>query len=136
MSNQFIVKIIMPSKILLEDEVKMVNVPGSDGMFGVLPGHMNLVSSLDIGIVTVFYDKFDAKYFIYGGVAEVKGQELNIVTEFAVNMEYTNKDLVYNEIRNLQNMLNNVEGDSIEIAIISSNIARYEALLRVLECEK
>jgi F-type H+-transporting ATPase subunit epsilon len=42
-------EIVTPDRALLREEVDEVVVPGSQGEFGVLPGHTPLLSSLKIG---------------------------------------------------------------------------------------
>jgi F-type H+-transporting ATPase subunit epsilon len=42
-------EIVTPDRALLRDEVDEVVVPGSEGEFGVLPGHTPLLSMLKIG---------------------------------------------------------------------------------------
>jgi len=127
------VKIILPSKISLEQEATMVNIPGSKGVFGVLPGHAKLVASMDVGVVTLFDDEMETKYFVYGGIAQVTGQELNIITEFASNLESTPAKSVYDDIARLKNDLSKLDDDSIEAEIISNNIEIYHSLLKFIE---
>ena len=42
-------EIVSPDRALLREEVDEVVVPGSEGEFGVLPGHTPLLSTLKIG---------------------------------------------------------------------------------------
>lgn len=42
-------EIVTPDRALLREEVDEVVVPGSEGEFGVLPGHAPLLSTLKIG---------------------------------------------------------------------------------------
>jgi len=54
MTEILLVRIILPSKVALEMEATLVNIPGTEGVFGVLPGHAKLTSSIDVGVVTLF----------------------------------------------------------------------------------
>ena len=47
--TKLILEIVTPDRALLRDEVDEVVVPGSQGEFGVLPGHTPLLSTLKIG---------------------------------------------------------------------------------------
>lgn len=51
-------EIITPNGVIFDGEVKQVNLPGSEGEFGVLAGHATLVSLLDTGVIV--YEKEDA----------------------------------------------------------------------------
>jgi F-type H+-transporting ATPase subunit epsilon len=132
MIKTLLVRIILPSKVALEMEATLVNIPGDEGVFGVLPGHAKLTSSIDIGIITLFSREKEIKYFIHGGVAQVTGSELNIISEFAVNLEAERSTSVRNKITNLEISLSDVEADSIEADIISDNIKKYKSLLNFI----
>lgn len=93
-----VVKIILPSKTLLNRKADIVNVPGSMGMFGVLPNHAKFISNIDTGVLTISTDDTKQKYFICGGIAQVTGSELNIVTEFAVSMEDKTKEMILQQV--------------------------------------
>ena len=81
MSDKLLVRIILPSETFLEIEASLVNIPGGDGVFGVLPGHAKLTSTIDVGIISLFIDDVKKIYYVHGGVAQVTGDEVNIVTE-------------------------------------------------------
>jgi F-type H+-transporting ATPase subunit epsilon len=42
-------EIVTPDRALVTEQVDEVQVPGSDGYFGVLPGHAPLLASLSVG---------------------------------------------------------------------------------------
>lgn len=70
-------QIITPETILFEGEASMVTAPGSEGEFGVLPGHMPLISTLREGEIVV--DTVDGKQqriAVKNGVAEVTAEKV------------------------------------------------------------
>ena len=46
-----------------EKEVSQVNVPATDGEFGVLPNHVPVIATLKPGVVTVVENNAEAQYF-------------------------------------------------------------------------
>ena len=42
-------ELVTPERLLLSEAVEMVVVPGTEGNFGVLPGHAPLISSIGRG---------------------------------------------------------------------------------------
>lgn len=42
-------EIVTPDRALVNEEVDEVELPGSEGYFGVLPGHTELLASLQVG---------------------------------------------------------------------------------------
>jgi F-type H+-transporting ATPase subunit epsilon len=129
MTNTTKVKIIMPSNILFETDAQMVNIPGGSGMFGVLPGHMKMISTIQVGIVSIFVDEIEQKFFVYGGLAKISGTEVNIVTEFALAMNGQTKADILSKITALKAELEAIEKDSLDFDILNDNIARYNSLL-------
>ena len=75
-------EIISPGKKLFSGEVKSVQLPGSDGSFGVLNNHAPIISSLKKGTVKVVdSDSAVQNFEIKGGVAEVLKNKMVILAE-------------------------------------------------------
>lgn len=58
---------IVPSKSILNQEADKVTAPGSEGFFQILPRHVDFVSSLLPGILTITKDGSDLYYAIDRG---------------------------------------------------------------------
>jgi F-type H+-transporting ATPase subunit epsilon len=92
MTDKISFDLVSPERLLLSEQAEMVTVPGSDGYFGVLTGHMPLISTLRPGMIDVKGgENGDAKYFILGGFAEVAtagltNTKLTVLAEEAVPM--------------------------------------------------
>ena len=63
--------LVSPEKLLFSGQVDQVDVPGSEGDFGVLAGHAPLVSTLRPGILVMYRDSEELKVVVNGGFAEV-----------------------------------------------------------------
>lgn len=132
MSNKLLVRIILPSETFLEVEASQVNIPGTEGVFGVLPGHVKLTSAIEIGIASIFNNEIETKYYIHGGVVQVTGDEVNIVTEYAASIPKSNKTTITNEITDLKEELSSEEEGSIEADIILDKIEKHKSLIKFL----
>ena len=84
MENKTKLEVITPTQTMINEEVEMVVVPGSEGHFGVLPLHAHTLSTLNRGIVTV-YENNDAsnEIIIDGGIADVTPEGCSILVERA-----------------------------------------------------
>ena len=49
--------LVSPEKLLFSGEVNQVDVPGSEGDFGVLAGHAPLVTTLRPGILVIYGER-------------------------------------------------------------------------------
>ena len=132
MSDKLLVRIILPSETFLEIEASLVNIPGGDGVFGVLPGHAKLTSTIDVGIISLFIDDVKKIYYVHGGVAQVTGDAVNIVTEYAASIAGSNKTTITNEITDLKEELASEEENSIESDINLAKIEKHQSLIKFL----
>jgi F-type H+-transporting ATPase subunit epsilon len=76
--------LVSPEKLLFSEAVDQVDVPGSEGDFGVLAGHAPLVSTLRPGILTVYRGGGSFKVVVNGGFAEVNPEGLTVLADMAV----------------------------------------------------
>ncbi len=125
-------KIIMPSNVIATVNAAIVTLPGKDGVFGVMPGHTRLIANLKPGVVKIMVEQKEKQYFIFAGVAEVTAAEINIVTEFAVNLSKTTKTVVMDNINNLESELKGEDLQSVEVSIINAKISQYKSLLEFI----
>ena len=86
-SKQFLLKIVTPEKLLFSQGVDFVVVPGSDGDFGVLPGHCLLLSSLRIGELQYTTGETTESVSILSGLAEVTPTRVTILADIAEKAE-------------------------------------------------
>ncbi|QXQ05890.1 F0F1 ATP synthase subunit epsilon [Sphingosinicellaceae bacterium] len=86
MADLFHFELVSPERLLRSGEVYMVVVPGSEGDFGVLPGHAPLMSTIRPGAIAVYPTSMNdvpERIFVDGGFAEVSATGLTILAESA-----------------------------------------------------
>jgi F-type H+-transporting ATPase subunit epsilon len=76
-------QIVTPDRLLVQEQVDEVQIPGSEGYFGVLPGHTPLLASLAVG--EMWYRKGQEKTYlaIAFGFAEVLPDRVTILARLA-----------------------------------------------------
>jgi len=79
--------LVSPEKLLFSEAVDQVDVPGSEGDFGVLAGHAPLVSTLRPGILTVYRGGDALRVVVNGGFAEVNPEGLTVLADMAVPVD-------------------------------------------------
>ncbi len=78
-------ELVSPERLLLSEQVEMVLVPGTEGVFGVLPLHMALLSTLKPGFVEVYQaGAVRERFFVTGGFAEVTPSSCTVLVDDAV----------------------------------------------------
>ena len=80
-------QIVTPDRRIVQDQVDEVEIPGSEGYFGVLPGHTPLLASLAVG--ELWYRKGQEKVYlsIGFGFAEVLPDRVTILARIAERAE-------------------------------------------------
>ena len=96
--------LVSPEKLIFNDEVGMIIVPGKDGDLGILPGHSKVMSSLRPGRVMVYgEDKNLLKsFFVSGGFAEINPEKCIVLAESVEELSSLEKSLVEKEIQQLE----------------------------------
>lgn len=116
-SKFFNLEIITPQKIIYQQQVKHIRLPGVDGYFGIKAGHAPFVTSLRIGEIKVDLEH-DTKYFATsGGVVEVLPHKTTVLVETAE--EATEIDVeraIYAKERAKRRMTERVPGTDLERA--------------------
>ena len=76
-------RIVSAERSLVDEQVDEVEIPGSDGYFGVLPGHTLLLALLGAG--ELWYRQGQEKHYmlIAFGFAEVQPEQVTILAEVA-----------------------------------------------------
>ncbi len=122
-----LVKIITPSSTLLEQEASIVTLPGEEGVFGVMPRHALLMANLKAGVTTIKLGEKTLQYFVQGGIAEVNGEAVNIVTEFSLDLTNVTKAEIQNKLDTLNNLL---QGQSEQqLSATKYKLQQYQAVL-------
>lgn len=76
-------KIITHDRIVFDEDVNEIYTKGVDGEFGVLRGHIPIISALDIGVTKVVTNDECKLFTTMGGVFQFKNEEATILTDCA-----------------------------------------------------
>ncbi len=111
-------ELVSPERLLRSQAVEMVVVPGVEGDFGVLPGHMSLISTLRPGVIRI-YEKNQVveQLFVAGGFAEVTGLGCTVLADMAVAVDEIDLSAVERQL----------EEASAELAEAATDAARAVA---------
>ena len=82
------VEIVTPSRQLYSGAVQMITLPGAEGEMGVLAGHAPLLTTLNIGEITLHSADGEAEYIaVSGGVVEVLPDKVIVMARSAERAE-------------------------------------------------
>jgi F-type H+-transporting ATPase subunit epsilon len=78
-----LLELATPTRQLVSEEIDEVVAPGSEGYFGVLPGHAAFLATLGSGEVVYRRGRDEVHLAVHGGFAEVTPERVIILAETA-----------------------------------------------------
>lgn len=74
-------EIVTAERVVLSDDVDMINVPTKEGRVGILPRHEALLTILDVGEMTIVKGNERIPFAISGGFMEVLPTRVTILAD-------------------------------------------------------
>jgi F-type H+-transporting ATPase subunit epsilon len=133
MANKVQFELVSPEKLLLSEAVDMVVVPGTEGNFGVLPGHALFISTVRPGVIDVYEDKnISERIFVSGGFAEVTPERCTVLADEAVPLASLDRGAIDAEAKTLESTVAGLKDQAAR----ASGAERDEAQLRLRDAER
>ena len=93
-------QLVSPERMLVDEQVDEVQIPGLDGYMGIVPGHAPLLSELMPGGVLSYRAGGAEKVLaVYGGFVEVQPDRVRILADFAERKEEINVEAAREQLR-------------------------------------
>ena len=83
MADRLTLEIATPMRLVVAETVDEIVAPGSEGSFGVLPGHAPFLTTLGIGVVSYRVGRDEHQLAIAGGFAEVRNDKVIVLADTA-----------------------------------------------------
>jgi F-type H+-transporting ATPase subunit epsilon len=81
--GKLLLEIVTPQGLVLSEEVDEVTATGSEGEFGILPGHVPFVTTLKIGLLAAKTGNTTKYFFVNWGYAEAGPEKVLILADSA-----------------------------------------------------
>ncbi len=76
-------RVLAPDKSVFDGTAEEVILPSTTGLIGILPGHISMVTALDIGVLRVLVDGNWNSIALMGGFAEVEADDVTVLVNGA-----------------------------------------------------
>jgi F-type H+-transporting ATPase subunit epsilon len=83
MAERLTLELATPMRMVIAETVDEVVIPGSEGYFGVLPGHAPLLATLGIGELTFRAGRDERHVAVAGGFAEIRNDKVIVLADSA-----------------------------------------------------
>ena len=126
-------ELVTPDRAVVREAVDEVQIPGSEGYLGVLPGHTPLLTTLQVG--EMWFRQGTEKYFvsIAFGFAEILPDRVTILAQIAERAEDVDVSRAEAAQRRAQERLSK---STVDIDFERARISLMKALIRLQVAEK
>ena len=124
-------RLITPTRTLVETDVEQVTAPGSAGEFGVLPEHVAFVGELGDGVLTYVEKGLHKRVLVLGGYAEVADDVMTVLADDAALPEEVDPAKTRDELARVQAALGVESSDAGTIDTLLREQRRLEIQLAV-----
>ncbi|CAM3874389.1 ATP synthase F1 subunit epsilon [Litorimonas haliclonae] len=112
MADKLHFSLVSPERELYAGEVDQVDIPGTEGNFGVLPDHAPLMAAIRTGAITVYENGAEKQFFVQGGFADVTPAGLTVLAERAAPMSELTSERIQEDIASAKDSLVGLEGEA------------------------
>lgn len=124
-----------PNRLVVSEDVDEVVAPGLQGYFGVLPGHVPFLTSLQSGEVAYRIGRSEQYLAVSGGFAEVQGDRVTILAERAERPEEIDRERALRARQRAERRLQGKTQEELDytraLAAFSRALARLQVAGRV-----
>jgi F-type H+-transporting ATPase subunit epsilon len=120
-------RIVTPTRILVDVEVSEVTAPGSAGQLGVLPQHVTFLGQMETGVVTYVEHGKQSKVVVSGGYVEVVNDDITILADDAELATETDTTAARAEAERLREELKRAHGTPEDIDKLLAALRLAEA---------
>ena len=127
-------EVITPERVMASEDVDMVEAHGALGEFGVLPGHINFLTSIVPGEVRYMTDGKTRHLATSGGFAEVVSDKVTFLLETAEFAEEIDVDRARRAKERAESALGGLSSDDKDYKV--SELALLRAIARISTASK
>ena len=99
-------ELVTPERLIVSRGVDMVVVPGTEGNFGVLPGHAPFISTIRPGTIDIYEGRtVSERIFVAGGIADVTPERCTVLADEAMAPDAVDRAALEAELQTIESNL-------------------------------
>ena len=135
MAETTLFELVSPERLIISKDVSMVVVPGTEGLFGVLPRHTSMLSALAPGVIDIYEeDAITERVFVINGFAEVTGERCTVLAEDVIPIDKLNPEELEESIVKIREKVSSM--DQTDADRLNKLIVQKEAVLQAMRAVK
>jgi F-type H+-transporting ATPase subunit epsilon len=125
-------RVLAPDQSVFDGSADEVILPSTTGQLGILPGHVSLLTALDVGVMRLRSGKDWTAIALMGGFAEVEADEVTVLVNTAELGDKIDAAVAEQQVEEAQLHAASFEGQppSTEKVKAVQNLARARARLQ------
>ena len=127
-------EIVTPERLLFDEPVDSVVVPGSEGELGILPHHAPLLTTLGVGELRIRRGGLEESIAIVGGFLQVRPDKVVVMAETADMASEIDLEKAQEARREAERALESGYREGADLA--AARAALQQALLRIRVAER
>lgn len=128
--------VVSAEEELFSGRIESLQITGSEGELGIMPGHAPLLTSLKPGMARIVkYGGEEEVIYLSGGMLEVQPNNVTVLADVAVRADDLDEQAVLEAKQRAEEHMN-ARGDDVDYAEVAAELARVTAQLRVIQATK
>jgi F-type H+-transporting ATPase subunit epsilon len=132
--GKLLLEIVTPQGLVYSEDVDEVAARGSEGEFGVLPGHVQFVTTLNIGMLIGRKGTESIYFFVNWGYAEVGPEKILVLADSAEKSDEIDVERAEEAMKRAQERMK--KNDDVDFARAESSLERAVTRIQVAELKR
>lgn len=123
------VEIVTPSRVILQEQVDELNIPGDLGYVGILPGHTAYLTTLSQG--ELMYRQGEQRHYmaVFQGYMEVNDDKVTMLVDLAEPAQEIDRSRAESARSRAEDRLQHIEAHDIDFE--RARAALFRAMIRL-----
>jgi F-type H+-transporting ATPase subunit epsilon len=128
--------VVSAEEQLFTGRIESLQIIGSEGELGIMPGHAPLLTSLKPGMARIVkYGGEEEVLYLSGGMLEVQPNHVTVLADVATRVDDLDEQAALEAKQRAESHMND-HGDDVNYAEAAAELARAVAQLRVIQASK
>ncbi|MEW6984209.1 F0F1 ATP synthase subunit epsilon [Colwelliaceae bacterium 6471] len=128
--------VVSAEESLFSGAIESLQITGSEGELGIMPGHAPLLTSLKPGMARIVKKGGDEEViYLSGGMLEVQPNHVTVLADVATRVADLDEQAALEAKQRAEEHMND-RGEDVDYAEVAAELARAIAQLRVIQAAK
>jgi F-type H+-transporting ATPase subunit epsilon len=129
-------QVVSAHESIFSGRIESLQITGSEGELGIMPGHAPLLTSLKPGMARIVkHGGEEEVLYLSGGMLEVQPNIVTVLADVATRADDLDEQAVQEAKKRAEDHMNSLS-DGVDYAVVAAELSRAIAQLRVIQATK